>query len=318
MERRQRRRMNSITASFPQFSELDDDMMMHIISFIADAPMENTDIRPPRGAMTNVLPIVNKKFHAFCQADYFWQAALKRLCATEPFLWEEGLLRLLPPGSKAKTNAEILVDDAYKMLQNLNYKSLYRRVFQTHIRFTGPVFFMTGAIRLGQGFGLHFFEHRYRLLIAEVMRGWPESARRGEVITASSKGFLPTFIYAHMAPLVPTTPACLVQVRQCMIHPDGTADVMLLPVAYVRLERIWEQPDSGHLYEASSLRMGREQSRQMEAQYHRGGSEIMGHEFHQFAANPEALDDPSRRAMHAIVSYLLSAREQEEGDDNSE
>mmetsp|Transcript_40940 Transcript_40940/g.46511 ORF Transcript_40940/g.46511 Transcript_40940/m.46511 type:complete len:283 (-) Transcript_40940:37-885(-) len=269
-------------SSFTRFLDLDEGVMMYIISFVADVPMENIDenIRPSLwGTMTDVLPFVSKQFCKFCQTDYFWQDALKRLCVKEPYLWEEGLLRLLPPSSSIKkmnkkksNNNNTLVSDVYKALQDtVNYKSLYRRVFETHIRFTGPVFFMTDVIRLGQTFGLHFFEPRYRTLIAEVMRDWPESARQGEAInnTASPTNSFPTFIYAHMAPLIPTTPACLVHVRQCIIHSDGSADVMLEPVAYVQLEQIWERPNSRHLYEATCRRMGLEQSQRLEMDYHR-------------------------------------------------
>mmetsp|Transcript_14820 Transcript_14820/g.22643 ORF Transcript_14820/g.22643 Transcript_14820/m.22643 type:complete len:163 (-) Transcript_14820:186-674(-) len=162
---------------------------------------------------------------------------------------------------------------------------------------------MTGAVRLGQPFGLHFFEPRYRLLIAEVMQNWPESARRGESIVASSRGLLPTFIYAHMSPLAPTTPACLVQVRNCMIHPDGSADVMLTPVAYVSLEQVWERPNSRGLFEASCLRMGRLQTLQIERQVSGAAENESENEFHQFIH--------SRGALHAIISHLLAAQEQD-------
>jgi hypothetical protein len=164
---------------------------------------------------------------------------------------------------------------------------------------------MTGVVRLGHTFGLHFFEPRYRLLIAEVMRGWPELARHGATIVARADGRFPTFVYAHVAPLAPGTPACLVQVRQCVIHRDGSADVLLVPVSYVWLERIWERPHSGRLFEAQCLKMGREQARSMEA--HRGEN-FMESEFLRFIAHHGGLENPSRGTMHAMLSYFLSGR----------
>jgi hypothetical protein len=74
----------------------------------------------------------------------------------------------------------------------------------------------------------------------------------------------PTFCYAHMAPFAPTTPACLVEVRQCTIHANGTADVMLMPVAFVWMETLSEAPNTGRLHFARCLRMGREDSRALE------------------------------------------------------
>mmetsp|Transcript_27014 Transcript_27014/g.41029 ORF Transcript_27014/g.41029 Transcript_27014/m.41029 type:complete len:321 (+) Transcript_27014:194-1156(+) len=302
-------RDRTIICSFKQFSALDEEMMMHILSFIADAPLEFTDASS-RGTITGVLPFVNKKINEFCKRDYFWRAALKRVCVNEPSLWKEGLMQLLPEGTKS---TEGLVDYARKEIPGSTYRSIFQSIFETHIRFTGPVFYMRGMVRLGQAFGLHFFEPRYRLLIAEVMRDWPESARRGELIAASTQRRLPTFIYAHMSPLAPATPACLVQVHSCMIHPDGSADVMLTPVAYVSLERVWERSNSGRLFQATCLRMGQSQSRQIESQQI---NDVMENEFHQFAVNGEGiLNIRSRGALNAIISHLVAAQEQDEEQD---
>mmetsp|Transcript_12522 Transcript_12522/g.18377 ORF Transcript_12522/g.18377 Transcript_12522/m.18377 type:complete len:351 (-) Transcript_12522:632-1684(-) len=332
-------RDRTIICSFKQFSALDEEMMMHILSFIADAPLEFTDASS-RGTITGVLPFVNKKINEFCKRDYFWRAALKRVCVNEPSLWKEGLMQLLPEGTKS---TEGLVDYARKEIPGSTYRSIFQSIFETHIRFTGrkfrevvatyvsfdshltfilsvpclvglsAVFYMRGMVRLGQAFGLHFFEPRYRLLIAEVMRDWPESARRGELIAASTQRRLPTFIYAHMSPLAPATPACLVQVHSCMIHPDGSADVMLTPVAYVSLERVWERSNSGRLFQATCLRMGQSQSRQIESQQI---NDVMENEFHQFAVNGEGiLNIRSRGALNAIISHLVAAQEQDEEQD---
>lgn len=68
----------------------------------------------------------------------------------------------------------------------------------------------------------------------------------------------PTFIHAHQSPLRRNTPATIVQVQHCAIAPDGSADVLLYPLAYVWLEKIWERPGTGGLIEARGIRMGKE------------------------------------------------------------
>ena len=46
------------------------------------------------------------------------------------------------------------------------------------------------------------------------------------------KFYVPTFIHAHQSPLRRNTPATIVQIRQCMVSRDGSADVFLHPIAY--------------------------------------------------------------------------------------
>lgn len=140
---------------------------------------------------------------------------------------------------------------------------VYRTIVNNYIRFTGPVFHMPNYIRLGQEFGLHFFEPRYRLLIAEVMENWP-SAKRGGPITADANGNFPSFIYANHNRLEPPSRAMIVQVKQVHIHEGGRADVLLLPVAHVQMERVWERPNTGRLYMATVIRLGKEESSRIE------------------------------------------------------
>mmetsp|Transcript_24508 Transcript_24508/g.58238 ORF Transcript_24508/g.58238 Transcript_24508/m.58238 type:complete len:431 (+) Transcript_24508:100-1392(+) len=170
------------------------------------------------------------------------------------------------------------------------YQYLFQTILKRHIRFEGPVFAMSQSIRIGDAYGLHFFEPRYRLLISEVMRNYPVSARRGEEIKPMLSGIypylegepgllkgadalklsvlklleqesmlrkhhMPTFIHAHRN-LRRDSPATIVQVRRCGIHPDGSADVLLEPVGYIYVDQVWERPGTGHLLEASGVRMG--------------------------------------------------------------
>jgi hypothetical protein len=177
------------------------------------------------------------------------------------------------------------------------YQCIYRSVLQHHLHYQAPVFYMPSSIRLGHEYGLHFFEPRYRLLISEVMSTYGIAARRGERISPVIPGvyplasntvirdesvkihllnFLetnesliqqyhaPTFIHAHQSPLGPNTPATIVQVKQCQISPNGSADVFLKPIAYIWLEQIWERPGTGGLIEARGLRMEKDVEKRYE------------------------------------------------------
>lgn len=174
------------------------------------------------------------------------------------------------------------------------HQCIYKSIVQNHLRYKGAVFYMPSAIRLGSPYGLHFFEPRYRLLMSEVMAPYPVSARRGERISPMvpslipnnslrqngddddikanllnvleqnqsllGKYQLPTFIHAHQSPLRKNTPATIVQVRQCMVSRDGSADVYLEPIAYIWIDQVFERPGTGGLYEARGIRMGKEAS----------------------------------------------------------
>lgn len=180
------------------------------------------------------------------------------------------------------------------------YRSIYESVVRGHLRFQAPVFFMPTRITLGSPYGLHLFEPRYRLLIGEVMRPYPVSARRGEPIaplvpgifpprrpiTEEMKGpilnlleeseevlrnyHLPTFVHAHQL-LETNAPAAIVQVVRCEQHPNGTADVFLLPVGYMWIEETWERPGTGALYEARGIRMGDDECQKYELWSKMGG-----------------------------------------------
>lgn len=173
------------------------------------------------------------------------------------------------------------------------YQCVFQSVVVSHLYFQAPVFYMPSSVRLGDDYGLHFFEPRYRLLISEVMSAYPVSARRGDLVRPVLPGlypvdgrahgqrvmdddikaslldlleknaqllgehYLPTFIHAHQSPLRPNVPATIVQVSRCAISPDGSADVLLSPMAYIWLDEIWERPGTGGLMEARGIRMSR-------------------------------------------------------------
>mmetsp|Transcript_4182 Transcript_4182/g.8691 ORF Transcript_4182/g.8691 Transcript_4182/m.8691 type:complete len:415 (+) Transcript_4182:150-1394(+) len=346
-----------------------EDIMLTILSFVADVPFELKDgTRDPidtHSTLTHVLPHVSKQFHKLCsEHDHYWKNALLRLVKDDPYLWEEGLKRLIfesecnalresindrnkarvrrgkrtktinsqsdeldsvqntssdvqgnEPDSRVVLSAgnnpepskeEQLVHKGCQALETYPprhhtasssgiYQCLYQTILNSHIRFQAPVFYMPTSVQLGSPYGLHFFEPRYRLLISDCMRSFPVSARRGEEIKPCVPGlspssnnittvsqnaevqsllennkdimkehYLPTFIHAHQSPLRRNTPACIVQVRHCIIQPDGSADVFLQPVSYIWIEEIWERPGTGSLYEARGIRMPKDESEKYE------------------------------------------------------
>ena len=286
---------------FERFGDLHEDLKLHIISFVASAPLEELHARP-RSALTGVLPLVCKEFYRFAQSEFLWGSALKRQLALEPSLWARGLLRLLPQeirDRKPDSSSSQLVNLVKTTLRS-TYANVYRMAYEQHILFTGPVFYMTERVRLEQAIGLHFFEPRYRYLIRQVMDDWPEEARHGGPIEANEDGDFPTFIYAHKSPLAPSTPACLVQVRECFVHADGSADVQLLPVAYVWLRHLWTKPNTGNLYYATCQRMGGMQTQEMEAREATIEREFLRH-IHVRGGE----QDPNQVSMQAILQYLM-------------
>ena len=80
---------------------------------------------------------------------------------------------------------------------------------------------------------------------------------------------LPMFIHAHQD-FRANCAATIVQVQICSISPNGSADVLLKPIAHIWIEKIWERPVTGGLYEARGIRMGAELSDQFERWYNMG------------------------------------------------
>ncbi len=236
--------------SFPKFSELHDDLMMYILSFITNVPLEGRFDRHIgtrlRSTVTGALPLVCKKFHQFCQTDGFWKQSLRRMRLRDAYIWETGLKRLLPNGTLPDTD---LVNQLQNLL-HLDCKSIHRRVVDNLFRFAGPVYVILTKIWVGQTLELTLFELRHQLLISLVMEGWPKSARCGEPIRANASGAWPTFICVHPHGLRGMR-GYLVHVRRCSVHPGRSANITIKVVARVQLDRIWEVPDSAQLSQAT-------------------------------------------------------------------
>jgi hypothetical protein len=305
-----RRHVPGVDATFSLFVNLGDDLMTHILSFVAEAPFEqannnNNSETSFMAALTHSLPLVSKQFHRLCQTDDLWKAAIVRQVAREEEetetssssssgagggggggLWNAGLksLLLLATANNATniSNNNAAATTAKGVAQTLDQicnasettcAEIYKTILNSSIRFTGPIFCMPQRFQLGVPYGLHFFEPRYRRLIADIMAPFPETARQGGPILCSSSRSReqqqgggneqrqlpapPVFIHAHAhgRRLERGTPACLVQVIRCHVYPDGRADVFLMPTGHVRTELLWQVPHTGHLHCGQFMRL---------------------------------------------------------------
>lgn len=279
---------------FRLFPHLHEDLKVSILGYIADAPFETLPRNYDRSSLTHVLPRVSRNFNSLSQSDCYWKHACIRQVQKEPFLWQEGLRQMIAASggtttknsttasttataaiakngspSSAGESPSSLVERAHRSLVDssssdsslssspsspASYKALYKEVVSKHLRFTGPVFFMSGHVQLGHPYTLHMYEPIHRSLIREVMatQTFPEFALSGGRVESDKA----TFVHANRIPSTPTTPAVLVQVLQCRVLPDGRSDVTLLPVAHVWLEKLWTAATASSGATTTALRSG--------------------------------------------------------------
>jgi hypothetical protein len=256
--------------TFPAFLQFDDDIQKLILSFVAEAPWEQTgpvsmQLYSPRLAfLTSTLPLVSSDFHRYASLDYFWEPALERQVNNDHHgsLWKDGLRRLLPENYTVTDETDLIRAVREHLDHSISFKEIYRKVFTNHIFFDAPVFIMPCRVRMGESYGLHLFEPRYRIMVRDLMRQCanPVEASNGEKIHVgtSPDGVLtpPLLIHACLGSrLAPGEMACLVQIERCNTYEYGTADVGLVPVAWVQLDRIWVRPNAGHLFHAKAFRL---------------------------------------------------------------
>lgn len=245
------------SSTFDLFGQLQVELKCQILSFVADAPFENLRYPNSRSTLTHVLPYVSNEFRDITRNDLFWIAALQRVCKAMPALWLDAMYLLCDlPSTDHVQESPLQVINRTKTVLDTNVRDIYRRIVNEQIRFRAPVFAMRSPLCIGEPYGLHFFEHRYRILIAEVMRHQPESAKHGRSMDPSLPP--PLFLHAHSTCFAPNTLAAVVQVLRCEMYPDGRADVILLPIAFVWVESIRIRPDTRHLYEATAIRLGKQ------------------------------------------------------------
>lgn len=256
--------------SFHSFPNLPDELKLYILSFVAQVSWDTSNSEQRCSTLTHVFPLVSHEFHHLARSDYLWQTTLANLVETEPTLWSSAVLKLCEDCDDEETTLDKeqelyslppqeLVTLAHSITNEPGYCRLYRMILARYMRFTSPIFCMTDRrVQLGTPISLHFFEPRYRLLIQMVMEGYPQEFRDGRSITTKQ---LPSFVYAHEPPFDVNSKACLVEVHRCHIdEDDGRANVLLMPVSFVRMERVWERPNTGNLYFAQCLRLSKDDS----------------------------------------------------------
>ncbi len=259
-----------VRPTFPQFAELTEDICRIIFSFVADAPYEfessgrrRTHAYRP-ATLTTTLPLVNKTFYQFANDDSFWRAALLRQVANEErdHVWKAGLQRLLPLDHPIEENTDILEEVRNYLGEYITHKDIYAKIVTRHLKFEAPMFLMPCSVTLGEIYGLHLFEPRYRLMIRDLMDACedPQAARNGESIRPgqTEDGVLqPPLIIHFCLPqhLRTGAMACLVQVVWCRTYEQETADVQLMPIAWVRLDNVWCRRDQGDLFYAKAMRV---------------------------------------------------------------
>jgi len=311
--------------AFHFFSQLQEELVVNILSFLANVPYEKSS-EAKNSTLTHTFPLVSKHFNLICrQKDYLWSIPMERLMKNEEKLWGGAIKEFIdsnPDDDNAGQRGNHSLQCACQLMQNMIssnamdtkygiHGELYRYILTNHIRYIAPVFYMPDeAIALNKPFGLHFFEPRYRRLITEVMAPYPEEFRNGRVIS-SENGITnpPTFIYGNRSPLKRGQAAIIVQVAQCLINDNGSADVFLIPLEHGRIEQVWEQVDyNDHLYLARLMKM--RQGEQEEIEMNDDSRRIIAYQ------RAQGEDVPVHVYVNEVLTALGLERSQEEADDS--
>ena len=93
---------------------------------------------------------------------------------------------------------------------------------------------------------VRFFEGPYKLLIAEIMSERSDDERQGQIMNAP----FPQFLFVSNPQ---SLEARILDVVQCTIHPDGSADLVCRPACWVAICSKSTRPGSGGLYDATVL-----------------------------------------------------------------
>lgn len=268
---------------FHFFNDLNEELKLNILTFVVDSPYEHSSTICT-SMLTSILPFVSRQFNTYCKTrDFLWEICIQRLIVKEPSLWAASVadftecdvnecnpFELLEKGC---TKIENMIASDEIIRQSRIYGShgeLFRYILANYIKYESPLFYMPdNSVVIGQEFGIHFFEPRYRRLIREVMAPYIDTFQGGTYITEENSlvGKPPTFIYAHRSPLKKGNIACVVQVLTCSIHPDGRADVLLRPIHYVRITQVYEQEiPRDHLYFCKTIRLSNHEEEEFETE----------------------------------------------------
>jgi hypothetical protein len=280
--------------TFPQFSQLTDDMQILILSFVATAPYERPSVsgasRTTESLVSEApaeptlagggLPAVSRKFRDYCRnSSLLWETILERAVQTQS-VWKIAVetvdpnwqRRLLPAAQHQPEQQQQDDDDEDEVVgattaattrsdgSNCALLRFYKQVCSEHILFTGPVFFMGMQGAIPTQYDLFLFEPRYRLMMDTLLAQHPIAARHGDLIEPPVY-----FLHAYAGLNTNTTnntsgtntspPALLVQVQECNMQPDGSCSVTLVTKWFTHLEKVWVLRNSGHLYYADAVKV---------------------------------------------------------------
>ena len=161
------------------------------------------------------------------------------------------------------TTLRTIVDRSRRL--TTSYKTIYKTVCTTQLYFEAPMFIMPCTLKMGELYGLHLFEPRYRIMMHDLLQekcADPVRAGQGKTPIVARRdpttGILnPPFLLHACSPshtIDVGSTVCLVQLAWSKIYEDGTADVRLLPVAFVEIDQVSIRRDAGDLYYAKVLR----------------------------------------------------------------
>lgn len=233
---------------FPFFQEMPESAQYHVFSFVATAPMEQIfdgdSFRGENaGTLGMTLPLVCKKFRDFAQSEPLWQASLERALVRDK-VWSQALVRM---GADEPPNNSDLIPALMKSTNVSTCKNLYQVILNEHIRVRLPIFFMPMEFDEATAYPryqLHFFEPRYRIMMAELMRGLGRAP--------GDDG--PVFLHVVDMRGPHAKAAALVRIRECVFSHDGRAVADLQVVGSVRLKRCWVRPQTYSLYYGDGYR----------------------------------------------------------------
>lgn len=232
-----------VVRKFTLFNDLSDELQLHVVSFVAQAPYE--DVQDDNGrssTMTDTLPLVSRKFRDMTNSHTLWGMSLRRAIMSDK-VWKR---------AAEVTSFDIAAIDA---TEKVDYKSLYKNMFDKEIALEMPLFIMgMDGGSIPNVYELYFFEPRYVYMIDNLLdryREWKErNATSKDEETKPSEPPL-HFLHAHQGNFrfgSQDAKALLVKIIQCVRMPNGTYAVSLRADALVSIERYWIKPNTGRLH----------------------------------------------------------------------
>lgn len=230
---------------FSLFNDLSDELQLHVVSFVAVAPYEDSMCDQGRGAtMTDILPLVSRKFRDMANSHTLWGMSLRRAIMSDK-VWRRA----------AKVTS---FDYTSTETTEVDYKALYKNMFDSEIALKLPVFIMgMDGGTIPNVYELYFFEPRYVYMIDRLLdkyQEWKESLQEDAEAPEPSLHFL----HAHQGNFrfgCQDAGALLVKIVQSVRMSNGTYAVSLRVDALVSIERYWVEPNTGRLHYAYGRRI---------------------------------------------------------------